>query len=299
LLATLTESQRGGNVTIGAALQQARSSLPFLEARALLCHALELSPAQLLARPEQQLTPEQDAFFRCLVARRIAGEPVAYLTGSREFFGFEFKVGRDVLIPRVETELLVETALEKIPLDRACGVLDLGAGCGNIAIALALQRALAEITAVDISEGALQVARENLRALLTFPNRGGGWGRVRFVQGNWLSAVKSEKFDVIVSNPPYVAESDPHLEQGDLRFEPSGALVSGTDGLDAIREIVALAPNHLNPDGWLIFEHGFDQSEVCLQLLRAHRFGAVFAASDLAGIPRVAGGRLTDAAGKS
>lgn len=269
--------------------------------------------------------------FDALVERRIRGEPIAYLVGSREFFGRTFKITPAVLIPRPETELLVEIALEKIP--EKGRVLDLGTGCGNIAIALAAHRPLAKITAVDISEAALQIARENLRALfIPFPTLplgphprplstkwrgvardspypvfggrdggegGRGWGGVRFIRSDWFSRVENEKFDVIVANPPYVAEHDPHLYQGDLRFEPRSALISGKDGLAAIRRIAAEAPVHLAYGGWLLIEHGFDQSQACAELLHEQGFQELVTAKDLAGIPRVAGGRLTRRAGNS
>ena len=229
--------------------------------------------------------------FRSLVERRAAGEPLAYLLGCREFFGLRFKVTSDVLIPRPETELLVESALEKIPVDENKRVLDLGTGCGNVATTIALARPSALVTAVDISRAALEVALANTR-LLNAEN-------VRLIVADWFSELQDETFDIIVANPPYVAERDPHLDAGDLRFEPRTALVSGHDGLAAIRKIISAAPRYLAPGGWLLFEHGFDQSRACLALLRAHGFADVFSAKDLAGIPRVSGGRLTDGPLKS
>jgi release factor glutamine methyltransferase len=279
------------NVSARAALHEASEKLPFLEARALLCHALACSPAQLLSHPEQELASDAANMFGSLVERRAAGEPVAYLLGFREFFGRRFKVTRDVLIPRPETELLVEIALEKIPAEESQRVLDLGTGCGNIATIIALARPHVLVTAVDISYAALELARENGRLL--------GAENVRWMHGDWFSELRAEKFDVVVANPPYVAARDPHLNEGDLRFEPAAALASGLNGLNAIREIIAGAPRYLHSSGWLLFEHGFDQADACVGLLRARGFTEVFSADDLAGIRRVAGGRLTDGPLKS
>lgn len=258
-----------------------------LEGQVLLCHALGVARSHLVSHDRDTLTPEQESAHAALLARRLAGEPVAYILGAREFHGLEFLTTAAVLIPRPETELLVELALERIPIDASCSVLDLGTGSGAIAITLARQRPLARVTAVDQSAGALAVARDNAARL--------GVGGVRLLPSDWFSALDDEKFDVIVSNPPYIAAADPHLQQGDLRFEPLSALASGADGLDAIRVIVPAARAHLNPGGWLLFEHGYDQGERCRALLREHGFTHVETALDLAGIERVSiGMRKTD-----
>ncbi len=206
--------------------------------------------------------------------------PLAYLTGKREFFGLEFVVSPAVLIPRPETESLIEIALEKV--QRRGRILDLGTGCGNVAISIALARPRVQVIGVDVSAGALAVARENANQL--------GASNLRWLQSDWFTGLANKVFDVIVANPPYVAEHDPHLEQGDLRFEPKLALLGGVDGLGSIRKIVE-APKHLAKDGWLIFEHGYDQAEACRKLLEENEFAGVFSADDLAGIPRVSGGQ--------
>ena len=252
-----------------------------LEAQILLGKALGgRSRAWLVAHDRDLLAPPQAAAFQELLERRLAGEPVAYILGEREFYGMTFKVSPAVLIPRPETELLVELALARLPHDSATRVLDLGTGSGAVALAIAAERPQALVTAVDISPAALDVARENARHL-AIPN-------VRFLQGAWFAALPpQEKFDLVVSNPPYVAAFDPHLTQGDVRFEPAGALASGTDGLDDIRAIVADAPAHLVPGGWLLFEHGYDQAAACRALLEKAGYAAVASNTDLAGIERV------------
>ncbi len=214
-----------------------------------------------------------------LLARRLSGEPIAYIVGRREFFGLEFITTPAVLIPRPETELLVELALARIPQNQPCKVLDLGTGSGAIAISIAKNRPLATVTAVDQSLAALAVARENA-ARLEVPN-------LRLLHSNWFSALEDEVFDLIVSNPPYVEAADPHLLQGDVRFEPLSALASGADGLDDIRRIAAAALQHLKPGGWLLFEHGYNQGEGCREILRQQGFSAVETIRDLAGLERV------------
>jgi release factor glutamine methyltransferase len=259
----------------------AASGLPALEAQVLAAHALGLSRARVLADSQRGLDAETVRAIERLFLRRRAGEPVAYLTGEREFHGLSLQVTPDVLIPRPETELLVELALEHLP-NRAGRVLDLGTGSGAIAVAIAHAAPDAEVVAVDASGAALAVARENAR-------RHGA--AIRFVEGEWFAGVGSERFDVVVSNPPYVAAGDGHLGEGDLRFEPRTALVGGPDGLDAIRAIVAGAKRHLVPGGWLLFEHGFDQAERCRSLLAMYGYAGIANWPDLAGITRVAGGR--------
>lgn len=277
---------------IKALLQQAKQQLAAhlpadeaaLEAQLLLRHTLgDVSRAWLISHDEHALTPEQATAFATLITRRAAGEPVAYLLGQREFFGHLLKVTPDVLIPRPDTETLVEAALEKIPPQHPCRILDLGTGSGAIAIAIALARPRAQVTAVDRSAAAVAVARENALAL--------GTTNLEVLQSDWLQALKNSVFDLIVSNPPYIPEQDPHLSQGDLRFEPRSALASGEDGLHDIRAILAQAGTHLAAGGWLMFEHGYDQAAAVAGLLREAGFEAVDHRTDLAGIQRVTLGR--------
>lgn len=217
--------------------------------------------------------------------RRAAGEPIAYLTGNCEFYGLEFRVTPAVLIPRPETELLVDLALERLPVEGRARVLDLGTGSGCIAVSLGRQRPRMEVWAADAAPAALEVARDNALRL---------GATVRFVRSDWLADLAGERFDLILSNPPYVAAGDPHLSRGDLRFEPASALVAGEDGLNDIRRIVAAAPAHLAPGGWLLFEHGYDQAQRCRALLTAAGFGQVTSWRDLAGIERVSGGCMLE-----
>jgi release factor glutamine methyltransferase len=250
-----------------------------LDAELLLAHALGVSRARLYAWPEDEPDTVQRAAFERLVEAREQGEPIAYLTGRREFWSLELRVTPHVLIPRHETELLVELALERIPRDRAFRIADLGTGSGAIALALARERPLARVTATDASATALDVARGNAERL--------GVGNVGFAAGDWYAALGDARFDLIVSNPPYVAADDAHLAQGDLRFEPASALASGADGLDAIRHIVAGAPAHLADGGALLLEHGFDQSVRVRALLDAAGFVDVRSVRDAAGHERV------------
>jgi release factor glutamine methyltransferase len=253
-----------------------------LEAQVLLGRALAQPRAWLIAHDRDPLNPEQTAAFADLFERRWSGEPIAYILGEREFFSLNFKVTPVVLIPRPETELLVELALERLPADRPVRVLDLGTGSGAVAVALALHRPHADVTAVDQSPTALEVARENAQQL--------GASNLRLIQSDWYSALIGEKFDLIASNPPYIAAADPHLAQGDVRFEPSSALASGAEGLDDIRTIVWGAAAHLKPGGWLLFEHGYDQASACRELLAQAGFEQVASVADLAGIERVSYG---------
>jgi len=255
-----------------------------LEAQVLLGHVLGRSRAWLIAHGGDPLDPEQTAAFADLFERRWSGEPVAYILGEREFYSLSFKVTPAVLIPRPETELLVELALERIPADRPCRVLDLGTGSGAVAATLALHRPQAEVVAVDQSATALEVARENAQRL--------GADNLRLIQSDWYDALAGETFDLIVSNPPYIAAADPHLAQGDLRFEPAAALASGADGLDDIRAIVRGAAAHLKPGGWLLFEHGYNQAAACRELLAQSGFNQVGSSADLAGIARISYGQL-------
>lgn len=270
-------------------LQEAVHRLPCLDARReaalLLRHALGVSEAWLIAHADDQVDADRVDAFRGLIARRAHGEPVAYLTGTRGFHDIELRVAPGVLIPRSETELLVELVLQCTPADADCNVADLGTGSGAIALAIAHARPLARVIATDTSGAALDIARDNATRLRI--------DNVEFRQGNWYASLPDEHFDVIVSNPPYIAEGDPHLHEGDLRFEPPVALASGTDGLDAIRTLVADAGAHLRDGGWLLLEHGFEQGLAVRELLAAHGYGDVFTKRDLEGRDRVSGGRFS------
>ncbi|MFA5912049.1 MAG: peptide chain release factor N(5)-glutamine methyltransferase [Burkholderiales bacterium] len=260
----------------------AQSALPPLEARMLAERALGKPRAWLIAHADETPGAAAEQAFAAMAERRRQGEPIAYILGEREFYGLDFGVTPAVLIPRPETELLVELALERLPADAAARVLDLGTGSGAIAVTLAQQRPQARLTAVDVDYAALTLARANAK-------RHGV--SVRFFCGDWFGALAGERFDLIVSNPPYVAEGDPHLALGDVRFEPQRALVGGADGLDCIRAIVAQAQAHLLAGAWLLFEHGYDQAPSCRALLEARGYAEVQSWPDLAGIPRVSGGR--------
>jgi release factor glutamine methyltransferase len=268
--------------TIAGLLAKARDvGLPLLEARMLLEHVSGLDRVRQMSDPDRELAGEQATRFLDLLGRRASGEPLAYLIGEREFFSLRFKVTPAVLIPRPETELLVELALERLPLDRLARALDLGTGSGAIPVAIKKHRPMLDMTAVDISAEALSVAKENAMTL---------GATVRLLQSDWFTALGDECFDVIVSNPPYIAEGDQHLGLGDLRFEPRHALTDGGDGLIHLRRIVADCPDHLEAGGWLLMEHGYDQAEACRQLLVARGFAEVQSWADLAGIERVSGG---------
>jgi release factor glutamine methyltransferase len=250
-----------------------------LEAELLLAHVLDRSRAWLYAWPEHEVDGEQQAAFERLIEARAQGEPIAYLTGHREFWSLDLAVTPDALIPRPETELLVELALVRIPRNANVRVADLGTGSGAIALALAHERPLARVLATDASAAALAVACGNA-ARLHLRN-------VEFAAGDWCAALGDERFDAIVSNPPYIASGDEYLGSGDLRSEPMSALVSGRDGLDAIRRIVAQAPAHLHAGGWLLLEHGWDQAERVRGLLDTPAFRAVATERDGAGHERV------------
>jgi release factor glutamine methyltransferase len=272
--------QPAGRLTLRRLL--ASSNLSELEAKVLAQHALGVSRAWLVARLDEPVDVQQARAVERLYARRQGGEPVAYITGEREFYSLDFAVGPAVLIPRPETELLVDLALQTLD-GRGGRVLDLGTGSGAVAVAIAHGAPDAEVWAVDVSEKALDAARANAAR---------HHANVRFVRSDWFSRIGAERFDVIVGNPPYVAVDDPHLREGDLRYEPRDALVSGPDGLDAIRAIAAQASRHLESGGRIFLEHGWDQAERCRDLLAACGFHDVQSWSDLAGIPRVTGGAL-------
>lgn len=268
--------------SVGQVLAAARRQIPAAEARLLLQHVLACSHAQLAAYPERRLDAAAAARFAELVARREQGEPVAYLLGEREFYGRRFALGPAVLIPRPETELLVDLALAR--LRETAGpvrVLDLGTGSGVLAVTLALEHGNARVTAVEDSAAALALARENAKNL---------GAAVEMLRGDWFSALAQRRFDLIVSNPPYIAAGDPHLTQGDLRFEPAGALTDGSaDGLASIRRIIVAAPAYLEPGGWLLLEHGYDQAERVRELFHEGPWCAAISCADINGIERVTG----------
>jgi release factor glutamine methyltransferase len=258
---------------------------PRLEAEVLLAHVLHKSRSYLLAWPERTLTGEQRQQFQELSARRRKGEPVAYLTGRREFWSLDLQVTPAVLIPRPETELLVERALERIPSDGEYRIADLGTGSGAVAAAIATERPQCRITATDLSSESLEVAKSNFGQL--------NLNNVETTAGGWCKALPTEeRFDLIVSNPPYVAEADPYLLRGDLPWEPQQALRSGPDGLNDIRLIIQLAPAHLTAGGWLLLEHGYDQGAAVRGLLVEGGFSHINTYRDLAGHERVTEGHL-------
>ena len=257
------------------------------EVELLLGHALGKDRSWLYAHADDALAVDSALRFHALLLRRAAGEPIAYILGRREFWSLDLVVTPDVLVPRPETELLVELALQRIPQSAQVDIADLGTGSGAIALAIARERPQARVLATDASAAALAVARANAARL--------GLGNVEFAQGDWCAALAAHRYDLIVSNPPYIAQADTHLQRGDLRFEPRAALASGADGVDAIRSIVAAAPEHLQLRGWLLFEHGFEQGPAVRELLERSGFQEVWTASDLEGRERVSGGRTTGA----
>ncbi|HEX7027553.1 MAG TPA: peptide chain release factor N(5)-glutamine methyltransferase [Gammaproteobacteria bacterium] len=253
-----------------------------LDAEVLLSHVLDRPRSYLHAWPERPLTPGEQSRFMSLIRRRRAGEPIAYITGRQEFWSLTFDVNRATLIPRPETELLVETALQLADPIGSYGLrlADLGTGSGCIALALAHERPRWQITAVDVSDDALQMAQRNARRL--------GIDNVEFLWNDWLSGFSANTFDIIVSNPPYIRAGDPHLH--DIRHEPQTALVAGPDGLDALRRIIAEAKTCLKPNGLLLLEIGHDQSEAVNNLIQAAGYTGIQFKRDLAGIPRVCAG---------
>ena len=273
--------------SIGALLAQATGLLGTdvarLEAEILLAACLDKPRSHLYAWPEQQVEPRLQERYTDLISRRALGEPIAYLLGQREFWSLPLTVTPQTLIPRPETETLVALALESMPEDAPLRIADLGTGTGAIALAIARERPRSEVIATDISPAALSVAKGNAARL--------GLDNVRFVCGSWCRALIVDAFDFILSNPPYVAESDPHLGEGDLRFEPRKALAAGPRGLDALLRIIPGAHDRLRTDGWLIVEHGYDQGERVMQLMRTRGFREISDHLDAAGLSRVTRGR--------
>lgn len=272
--------------TVGTALQRAlhelelTSSTPRLDAEVLVMHVCDLDRRHLIMLDQIALTGDQQLKLENLLERRKQGEPVAYLIGMREFWSMELNVSPATLIPRPETELLVEKALEQIPLTAEWTITDLGTGSGAIALSLAKERPRCRVIATDISPTALEIAKTNGEiSRLT---------HIEFRLGGWFAPLAGEMLDIIVSNPPYVRADDAHLQQGDVRFEPAIALVSGNDGLDAIRHLAENAQKFLRPNGWLMLEHGLDQAGAIEELLHHHGYRDIVFHQDLAGHARVA-----------
>lgn len=254
-----------------------------VDAELLLAHALNVSRVYIKTWPEREVPRDAWARYIALLAQRAVGEPVAYLVGTREFWSLSLRVTRDTLIPRPETELLVEHALRRTTQGQATRVLDLGTGTGAIALALARERAQSRLVAVDVSAAAVQIARDNAQRL--------NIANVEFRCGVWFAPCADERFDVIVSNPPYVAADDVHLQRGDVRFEPLAALTPGADALAALRQIIDRAPLHLKSGGWLLVEHGYDQGVAVKALFAARGYKNIEGYRDLAGNERVVAGQ--------
>ena len=263
----------------GAAILRAVSESPRLEAELLMGLVLRKPRSYLHAWPEQRLSDEQATRYEALLRQRFSGEPIAYMTGVREFWSMPLKVTPQVLIPRPETELLVEKTLLRLPEDQELRVLDLGAGSGAVALAIAKERPRATVVGVDISLAALDVARFNARLQKI--------GNVEFRESDWFDAVRGEKFDIVIGNPPYVAEDDPHLGRGDARFEPRLALDAGPGGMECFRAIVDRAHNYIVRQGWLLLEHGPTQHMPLRRLLEAQHYHEITIHKDAAGRDRV------------
>ncbi len=275
--------------TVAELLAHARRAIHGTDAEFLLAHLLGKSRSWLFAHATDPVADDAQANFQALLKRRIKGEPVAYLTGRQGFWTLDLEVGPATLIPRPETELLVELALARIPVAAAIRVADLGTGSGAIALSIARERSHAMVIATDASAAALEVAKRNAAS--------NGIAHVEFRHGDWFAPLQGEHFDIIASNPPYIAEDDLHLGEGDLRFEPEAALWSGSDGLDAIRTIVGQAGVHLQTGGWLLLEHGRDQGEAVRGLLEGAGFIDIETMRDLEDRDRVSLGRSGPAGG--
>ena len=258
------------------------SESAILDTEVLLCHCLHKNRSFLRAWPDHQPTPEQAKLFWSLIERRRQGMPIAYLTGQREFWSRNFCVGPDVLIPRPDSELLIELSLECLPAEQPCKIIDLGTGSGILAITLAAERPLATVIATDISPAALNIARRNAEQLNT--------ANVSFLQSHWFDAVLDTDFDLVISNPPYIAEDDPHLRQGDVRFEPDTALISAEEGLKDIRLLAEQARRHLKSNGHFLVEHGYNQEARVQAVFKQLNYRRVTTHTDLSGTPRVTSG---------
>lgn len=286
----MTARTHATGTTAGAALARATTRLdglsasPRVDADILLSHVLGKPRSWLMARPEAMLSDRQQEDYHALIEARATGVPVAYLTGYREFWSHSFRVTPATLIPRPETEHLIEAALERLPAHRACRIADLGTGSGIIALTLALARPDCGVIASDVSAAALAVAADNAARLAA--------DNVEFRLGDWFAAIRGMRFDLIASNPPYIAGADTHLARGDLRHEPALALTPGPGGLEAIETLIAGASDHLEVGGWLIIEHGYDQGAAVRDLFTRHGYTDIAALDDLGGQPRVAAARL-------
>jgi release factor glutamine methyltransferase len=262
------------------------SDSPQLDCELLLCYTLDVERTWLRTWPEKEISQPLEAKFRALLEQRVEGQPIAYLIGSRGFWSMDLQVSKDTLIPRPETELLVELALG-LQLPKNSDGLDLGTGTGAIALALASERPDMNFVAVDSQSGAVSLANKNCQAL--------GLANVEIFQSDWFDSVQltEDQFDLIVSNPPYISATDPHLQQGDVRFEPNTVLVSGIDGLDDLKKIIAKSPFYLKPNGWLLLEHGFDQGSAVARLMSEAGFQKVVTHQDYNLIDRVTLGQWT------
>lgn len=275
--------------TIQSLLEEASKTLapvsesPWLDAEVLLCYCLDKPRSYLRAWPEKIPDAQQLAHYRDYIGKRQQGMPVAYLIGSREFWSREFQVSPDVLIPRPDTELLIELCLELIPEDQPYKLIDLGTGSGIIAVTLAAERPRAQVIACDLSEAALKIAQSNAKQHHA--------NNIRFSQSNWFNAINDADFDLVVSNPPYIAADDPHLQQGDIRHEPDGALIAQEQGLQDIRILAEQAKLHLKPGGHLFVEHGYNQQHAVQDIFKANHYQNVATHTDLAGNPRVTSGQ--------
>ena len=256
-----------------------------LDAELLLAFVLDKPRSYLYTWPDKIVSDAQSADFMTLLERRKQGEPVAYLLGRQGFWTLDLQVAEHTLIPRADTELLVEAALQLADADSSLNVLDLGTGTGALALALASERPQWSVTGVDRIESAVALAQSNQRQLQL--------ANVQFLHSHWFSALSAQRYDLILSNPPYIADNDPHLQQGDVRFEPLSALVSGADGLDDLRLIIAQASSYLNAEGWLLLEHGFEQAGAVRDLLLQAGFVDVSSQRDLSGHERISLGRLS------
>ncbi len=255
-----------------------------IDGEVLLMHCCAIDRSKLWTQEQQRLTAEQYNEFQRLLRLRQQGHPVAHLTGEKEFWSLSFSVSPNTLIPRPETELLVERVLLRIAKTSAQSIADLGTGCGNIAAAIGHERPDSEIIAIDIDADVLSVAKQNFEALeLT---------NISCLPGSWCEPLGTRRLDIIVSNPPYIAEGDPHLHQGDVAHEPGLALIAGSDGLSAIRVIIEQARQHLKPGGWLLLEHGFDQQDDVGRVFAQQGYINIQCYRDLSGRPRVTEGRI-------
>jgi release factor glutamine methyltransferase len=275
-------------MTINELLTEARSKLTGPDARQeseLLMEAIcGINRSRQFSHPDDALTEDQVQQYRSALQRRLSGEPLSYITGRRGFWDMDLRVTPDVLIPRPDTECLVEQALARIPEDANWQIADLGTGSGAIAIAIARERPDCELIATDLSPAALAIAKENANAL--------GAENISFVAGSWGQPLETRRFEMIISNPPYIPADDPHLKEGDLPTEPSHALSSGADGLDDIRQIISDSSSHLKPGGWLLLEHGYNQAEEVTELMCQTGFTEIFTQQDYGRNDRVTGGRM-------